>query len=38
VALSRPTALHALAIFLAFLLLSLVAGELLYLWPGVAAP
>jgi hypothetical protein len=27
-----------LAIFLAFLLLSLVAGELLYLWPGVAAP
>jgi hypothetical protein len=34
----RPTALHALAIFLAFLLLSLVAGELLYLWPGVAAP
>jgi len=38
VALSQPTALHALAIFLAFLLLSLVAGELLYLWPGVAAP
>jgi hypothetical protein len=38
VALSRPTALHALAIFLAFLLLSLVAGEPLYLWPGVAAP
>ena len=37
-ALSRPTALHALAIFLAFLLLSLVAGEPLYLWPGVAAP
>ena len=37
-ALLRPTALHALAIFLAFLLLSLVAGELLYLWPGVAAP
>jgi len=34
----RPTALHALAIFLAFLLLSLVAGEPLYLWPGVAAP
>jgi hypothetical protein len=34
----RPTALHALAIFLAFLLVSLVAGELLYLWPGVAAP
>jgi len=33
----RPTALHALAIFLAFLLLSLVAGEPLYLWPGVAA-
>jgi len=38
VALLRPTALHALAIFLAFLLLSLVARELLYLWPGVAAP
>jgi len=34
----RPTALYALAIFLAFLLLSLVAEELLYLWPGVAAP
>jgi hypothetical protein len=34
----RPTALHALAIFLAFPLLSLVAGEPLYLWPGVAAP
>ena len=34
----RPTALHALAIFLAFLQLSLVAEELLYLWPGVAAP
>jgi len=34
----QPTALHALAIFLAFLLLSLVAGEPLYLWPGVAAP
>jgi hypothetical protein len=38
VALLRPTALHALAIFLAFLLLSLVAGELLYLWLGAAAP
>jgi hypothetical protein len=34
----QPTALHALAIFLAFLLLSLVADEPLYLWPGVAAP
>jgi hypothetical protein len=38
VALSRPTALHALAIFLAFLVLSHESGELLYLWPGVAAP
>jgi hypothetical protein len=30
--------LHALAIFLAFLPAPLAAGELLYLWPGVAAP